>query len=144
MQGSYRSARIVKTLNLFIGRLWDRVRAVEQEDRDLLVGLLADIHRPMNAGPRLLPLDLTRVTSTRWLSSPSRYSDRKSPLSHCDSMEGIAMPPQSLAGSKAQTANHRGSVMKHDFVCHDSSRQGRAYAAAVAIGLPCICCKALA
>jgi hypothetical protein len=34
--------------------------------------LLADIHRPMNTGTWLFPLDLSRVISTRWLSPPSR------------------------------------------------------------------------
>jgi len=40
-------------------RLRHRVRSVEQEDRNLLVGLLADIQRPMNTGTRLVPLNLT-------------------------------------------------------------------------------------
>ena len=50
MQGSYRTARIVETRNLFLGRLRHCVWAVEQEDCNLLVGLLTDIHRPMNTG----------------------------------------------------------------------------------------------
>jgi hypothetical protein len=33
MQGSYRSARIVETQNLFLGRLRRSIRAVEQENR---------------------------------------------------------------------------------------------------------------
>ncbi len=44
MQGSYRTASVVETRNLFLGRLRHRVRAVEQEDCNLLGGLLADIH----------------------------------------------------------------------------------------------------
>lgn len=43
---------------LLFPRLRHRVWAVEQEYGDLLVGLLADIHRPMNAGARLFPIDL--------------------------------------------------------------------------------------
>ena len=42
MQGSYRTARIVETRNLFLGRLRHCVWAVEQEDRDLLVGVHAE------------------------------------------------------------------------------------------------------
>jgi len=60
MQGSYRTARIVETSNLFLGRLGRRVRAVEQENCHLLVGLGAVIHRPMDTGAPLLLLDLTR------------------------------------------------------------------------------------
>ena len=60
MQGSYRSARIVKTRNLFLGRLWHRVWAVGQEGSYLLIGLLADIHGSVNAHARLLPIDLSR------------------------------------------------------------------------------------
>ena len=60
MQGSYRSARIVQTRNLFLGGLRHCVRAVEQENRDLLVVLCADIPRRMDAGAPLLPIDLTR------------------------------------------------------------------------------------
>jgi len=33
--------------------------AVEEEDSDLLIKLLPDIHRPMNTGTRLFALDLT-------------------------------------------------------------------------------------
>ena len=51
--------------NLFLGRLRHRLGAVEQEDSDLLVGLLAVIHRPMNAGSAL-PTRLDRgVISNR-------------------------------------------------------------------------------
>ena len=35
------------------------VWATEEEDRDLLVGLLADIHRSVNTGTRFLPVNLT-------------------------------------------------------------------------------------
>ena len=44
---------------LILSGLCHRVRAVEQENRDLLVGLLADIHGVVNALTRLLPLNLT-------------------------------------------------------------------------------------
>jgi hypothetical protein len=60
MQGSYRTVKIVEIRNLFLGRLRHRVRAVEQEDRDLLVGLLADIHSAVNALSWLLPVNLPR------------------------------------------------------------------------------------
>ena len=65
MQGSYRTARIVETRNLFLGRLRHCVWAVEQEDCNLLVGLPADIHRPMNTGARFFPLNLSRRDSQR-------------------------------------------------------------------------------
>ena len=41
-------------------RLRHCVRLVEQENRNLLIVQLADIHRPMHAGARLLPLNLPR------------------------------------------------------------------------------------
>ena len=60
MQGSYRTVRIVEIRNLFLGRLRDCVRAVEQQDRDLLVGLLADVHSAVNALGWLLLVNLSR------------------------------------------------------------------------------------
>jgi len=60
MQGSYRSARIVETRNLSLSRLRLGIWTVEKENRDLLIRTLPDIHRSMNTGARLLPLDLTR------------------------------------------------------------------------------------
>ena len=44
MRGSYRTAMIVETRTRFLGRLRHRVWTVEQKDRDLVVGLLCDIH----------------------------------------------------------------------------------------------------
>jgi len=44
---------------LLLGRLRHCIRTVEQENCHLLVGLLADIHRPMNAGAGLLPVNLS-------------------------------------------------------------------------------------
>ncbi len=70
MQGSYRTVRIVEIRNLFLGRLRHRVRAVEQQDRDLLVGLLADVHSAANA-PDLL--------ATAQVVSPQRKVDKMSP-----------------------------------------------------------------
>jgi hypothetical protein len=49
-----------ETSNLFLCRLGHRVRALEQEDRDLFVGLLADIYSPMNTVRWLLPVNLSR------------------------------------------------------------------------------------
>jgi hypothetical protein len=60
MQGSYRSARIVETRTLSLSRLRPGIWTVEKENRDLLIRTLPDIHRSMNAGAPLLPLDLTR------------------------------------------------------------------------------------
>jgi hypothetical protein len=65
MQGSYRTARIVETRNLFLNGLRHCVWAVEEEDIDLLEGLLPDIHRPMNTCTRFFPLDLTPPRSAR-------------------------------------------------------------------------------
>ena len=45
MQGSYRTARIVETRNPFLSRLRPCVWAVEQEDRDLLIGVHAEHSR---------------------------------------------------------------------------------------------------
>ena len=72
MQGSYRTVRIVEVRNLFLGRLRHGVRAVEQENGNLLIRLLADVNRPMDTGTRLFPLDLSRRDLDRRLSPPSR------------------------------------------------------------------------
>jgi hypothetical protein len=47
-------------LTLSLGRLGHGIGAVEQEDRDLFVGLLADIHRSVYALAWLLPVNLSR------------------------------------------------------------------------------------
>ena len=60
MQRSYRTVRIVEIRNLSLSRLRLGIWTVEKENRDLLIRTLPDIHRSMNAGARLLPLDLTR------------------------------------------------------------------------------------
>jgi len=103
MQGSYRTARIVKTRNLFLGRLRHCVRAVEQEDCNLLVGLLTDIHRPMNTGARLFPLDLSRrdLNALALAAVTVLNGEEIASQDHCHSMKWIAMPRHSLAGSKA-------------------------------------------
>ena len=63
-------------------RLRHRVRAVEQEDRDLLVGLLADVHRAMNALGWLFPLDLSRRDLNALALASIGYSiKRTSPVS---------------------------------------------------------------
>jgi hypothetical protein len=105
---------------LFFYRLRHGVRAVEHEDRDLLVGLLADIHRTMNTGARLLPLDLSRRNPHAMALSSIPVLDQEhiSAQHHCHSLKWIAMPRHSLAGSKAQTPHHRGSIVEDDFVCH--------------------------
>ena len=80
MRGSYRTARIVETRNLFLARLRHRVWTIQQENCDLLVGLLSDIHRPMNAVTRLSQSACPGAMATRSLSPPSRYSiERRSP-----------------------------------------------------------------
>ena len=44
----------------FLAGLRHCVRTVEQKDRDLLVGLLSDIHSAVNTGARFFPIDLSR------------------------------------------------------------------------------------
>ena len=60
MRGSYRSARIVETRSLLIPRLRHGIRAVKQENRDLLIHLLADVHGTVDTGTGFLPIDLSR------------------------------------------------------------------------------------
>jgi hypothetical protein len=74
MQGSYRTARIVETRNLFLGWRRHRVRAVEPEDCDLLVGLLANVHSAVNALGWLLRVNPSRRNLDAMALSPSRYS----------------------------------------------------------------------
>lgn len=45
---------------LIVGRLGHSVGMVEEEDGDLLVRLLADVHAAMNAVGRLVPVNLAR------------------------------------------------------------------------------------
>ena len=47
-------------LLLFLGRLRNRVRTVKQENRDLLVGLFADVNRSVDTGTRFFPIYLSR------------------------------------------------------------------------------------
>jgi len=114
--------------SLLFGWLRHRVRAVEQENRNLLVGLLADIHRPVVTGTRLLPIDLARRDFDALdFASVAVLNRQGIPAQHhCDSMEGIAMPRHGLAGSEAEAAHHRGSAIKQDFVGHGSSRKAGA------------------
>jgi hypothetical protein len=102
MQGSYRTARIVETRNLLLGRLRYCVWAVEQEDCNLLVGLLTDIHRPMNTGARLFPLDLSRrdLNALALAAVTVLNGEEIASQDHCHSLKWIAMPRHSLAGSE--------------------------------------------
>jgi hypothetical protein len=107
-------------LALFLGWLRHRVWAIDEKDSDLLIKVLADIHRPVNTGTRFFPLDLTRrdlhgnrITTVAVLNREVIASQN-----HCHSSKWIAMPRHGLAGGKTQTAHHRGSVMKDDFVRH--------------------------
>ena len=120
MQGSYRTATIVETRNLFLGRLRHRVWMVEEEDRDLLVGLRPDIHRPMNTGARFFPIDLSGcdLNAVALAAVTVLNGEGIASQDHCHSLKWIAMPRQSLAQCETKTTHHRGSVMKHDFVCH--------------------------
>src|SRR5271155_1035324 len=120
MQGSYRSARIVETRNLSLSRLRLGIWTVEKENRDLLIRTLPDIHRSMNAGARLLPLDLTRRDlDALALASVAVFDDRTSPLSTtATGWNGSRCHGISFAGSKAQMPPRRGSVVEEDFVNH--------------------------
>ena len=120
MQGSYRSARIVQSRNLFLSRLRLGIWTVEKENRNLLIRTLSDIHRSMNAGARLLPLDLSRSDLNALAVASITVLNREGIASqdHRHSLKRIAMPRHSLAGSKAQTPHHRGSVVEEDFVNH--------------------------
>jgi hypothetical protein len=60
MHGSYRTARIVETRNLFLSRLAHCVRMVEQEDRGLVRRTACRRYSPVNAARWLLPLNLPR------------------------------------------------------------------------------------
>ena len=103
MQGSYRTARIVETRNLFLGRLRHGVRAVEQEDRDLFVGLLADVHSAVNSVGWLLPVNLFRrdLNALALAAVTVLNGEEIASQDQRHSMKWIAMPRHSLAGSKA-------------------------------------------
>jgi hypothetical protein len=120
MQGSYRTARIVETRNLFLGRLHHCVWAVEQENRDLFVGLRADIYSPMNTVGWLLPLDLSRrdLNALALAAVTVLNGEEIAFQDHCHSLKRIAMPRHSLAGSKAQTTHHLGSMVEENFISH--------------------------
>jgi hypothetical protein len=107
-------------LALFLGWLRHRVWAIEEKDSDLLIKLLADIHRPVNTGTRFFPLDLTRrdLRGNRITTVAVLNREEIASQNYCHSSKWIAMSRHSLAGGKTQTAHHRGSVMKDDFVRH--------------------------
>jgi hypothetical protein len=102
-------------------RLWNRVRAVEQEDCDLFVSLLADIRGAVNALGWLLPLDLSRRNlDAMALSSIAVLDQKHIPAQHDRyPMKRIAMPRHGFAGCETETTNHGGSMMKEDFVRHN-------------------------
>jgi len=128
MQGSYRSARIVETRSLLIPRLRHGIRAVKQENRDLLIHLLADVHGTVNTGAGFLPIDLSRRDLDSHAVTAIAVFDREQITTqhHCNTMKRIAVPRHSLAKSKAQTSHHRGSVLNKKFVGHgDLAGTGR-------------------
>lgn len=120
MQGSYRTVRIVEIRNLFLGRLRHCVWAVEEENRDLLVRLLANIHCPTNAGTRLFPLDLSgRNLNSQALTALAVFNRQQITSQYYgDTVKRIAMPRHGFAGCKAQPTHHLGSVLKEEFVGH--------------------------
>ena len=91
-----------ETPNLLLSRLRHRVRAVEQEDSDLLVGLLPDIHRPMNTRTRLFPINLSRCDLDAVVLASIAVLNREEIASqdHCYPLKWVAMPRHSLAGSE--------------------------------------------
>ena len=93
---------------------------IEKENRDLLLRLFPDIHRPKDAGTWLLPFNLTRrdLNALALASVTVLNREKIASQNHCYSLKRIAIPRHSLAGGKTQATNHRGSVLKEDFVCH--------------------------
>jgi hypothetical protein len=100
--------------------LRNRVRTVKQENRDLLVGLLADVNRWVDTGTRFFPIYLSRRNINAQAPASIAVLNRKQVafLNDCHPLKWIAMPSHRLTGSQMQTTHHRGPAMKHDFVCH--------------------------
>ena len=72
---------------------------VEQENRDLLIRLLAHIHRPMNTGARFLPLDLPRrdLNVVALASVTILNGEEIASQDHCHSLKWIAVPRHTLS-----------------------------------------------
>ena len=101
-------------------RLRDVVRIDEEENSDLLVCPVADVHSAMNAITRLGPVDL-----------PGRDPDalRRTAVAELDvqyiavgdngyAMEGIAVPPRCFARCERQSSYQCRSPLMKCFLCH--------------------------
>ena len=112
---------MVETRNLFLGRLRHRVWSVEQENRDLLLGLLPDIHRSMNTGTRHFPVHLSRrdldALALTFVAVFNR--DEIASQHHGHPLTWIAMPRHSLAWEQDASDEPPWFVLKEDIVCHD-------------------------
>jgi hypothetical protein len=110
-------ALIFKRLRLCVG-------VIQEKDRDLLVGLLADIHGPMNAGDRLFPFNLPRPNRKTLAFASIAVLDQEQITSHDHrhATKRIAMPGHGLTRSKTQAAHDCGAVLQYDFVGHFDSR----------------------
>src|SRR5262245_1802929 len=80
-------------------RLRDSARPVQKKDGDLLVGLLTDINRTMQALGRLIPIhlpgrDRDAAACTTLLVF---HGERVAPQYHRDPMKGVTMPRKRFA-----------------------------------------------
>ena len=106
--------------NLFDSRLSDRLGMVEEEDRDLLVENLTDVHAAMNPVGRLIPIRLS------W---PDRESIAFSGVAILDlegisrqhnrhPMERIGMPGHRLARCEAHSTDQRRLALEESLLAH--------------------------
>jgi hypothetical protein len=88
--------------------LRNRVRTVKQENRDLLVGLFADVNRSMDTGTRLFPIYLSRLNVNAQAPASIEVLNRKQVAfqDDCHPLKWIAMPRHRLTGIQMQTPNH--------------------------------------
>ena len=105
---------------LRVDRLRNSVRAVEKEDRDLLVGLSADIHAPMNPFGGLVPIDLSRLEleAIRWPPVAVFDCQRIASENHRHAVKRIAMPRHGLPRRETETANENCSMLVQRLLDH--------------------------
>jgi hypothetical protein len=99
-----------------------RVGAVEEEDGDLLVRLIAHIYRTVNALRRLLPLYLSGpdFDAMTLASITILYQESVSSQYDGNPAHGVVVPRHSFSRRQTQPANQSSSALKKNLVGHFS------------------------
>jgi hypothetical protein len=107
-------------------RLRDGIGMFEKEDRNFLVGSLADIHCTVDAIRRLVPINLSGCEFDVVAPGSVTVLDSQSIAAEDDrhAMARVTVPRRALAGCETHPANQRSLASVENFLGHglDSSR----------------------